>query len=622
MKAIRTCCALMLIAATSAAASSAPAAEKSTKKAAEKPNPSVVAVFSLDRPIVETPREDFFLGSSAALPLKTLVERLKAARDDEDVKAVVFLLGSTSLGAGQIEEIRGLMDQIKAAGKDVHVHADTATTGSYLLLSGASRLSIVPTGYMFLTGLNGEALYIRGLLDKIAVTPDYLTCGAYKSAAETFMCKAPSPEADEMTNWLFDSMYESYVELIASGRNTTAAKVRKWIDGGIYTADEALKQGIVDAVEYRPDFIAALEKKYGEDVEFDAKYGRKKSTDIDLSSPLGLFQLWAKLIAGPSSRTASKKDSVAIVYVDGPIMTGKPTPSPFSAGGIAYSSPIRKALHQAAEDDSIKAVVLRVDSPGGSAVASEIILNATKKVKAAKPLVVSMGNMAGSGGYYVACGADTIFADNLTLTASIGVVGGKFATTEMWDKIGVSFKSYKRGRNADLLSSETVFTKPQRQKVQAWMDDVYGVFKGHVTAIRGDRLKKDIDELAGGRVFTGRQALELGLVDKIGGLDDAIEFIAKEAGLKEYEIRVVPRLKNPLELLFADLSDGEQDDSHPLLSLTSPAVRTSSLLEVALPLLEGLDPARFKAARTALMRLDMLQQDGAVLMMPEIVIGE
>ena len=170
--------------------------------------------------------------------------------------------------------------------------------------------------------------------------------------------------------------------------------------------------------------------------------------------------------------------------------------------------------------------MLRVHSPGGSATASEIILNATKRVKAKKPFVVSMGGVAGSGGYYVACGADTIFADASTITASIGVVGGKFATTAMWNKVGITWKSYKRGANAGMLSSDSVFTPAERQKLQALMNEIYGVFKGHVTAIRGNRLKKKIDELAGGRVFTGRQALELGLVDKIGTLDDAIRFVA------------------------------------------------------------------------------------------------
>ena len=173
------------------------------------------------------------------------------------------------------------------------------------------------------------------------------------------------------------------------------------------------------------------------------------------------------------------------------ILPGKPNPSPFGSEseGYAYSTPIRKALDKLAEDKDVKAIVLRVNSPGGSAVASEIILNATKRVKAKKPLVVSMGNVAGSGGYYVSMGGDTIFARCATITASIGVVGGKFATTEMWNKIGITWDANRRGANAGLLSTDAVFTEAERKKMQDWMNDIYGVFKGHVVEARGAKLR-------------------------------------------------------------------------------------------------------------------------------------
>ncbi len=225
---------------------------------------------------------------------------------------------------------------------------------------------------------------------------------------------------------------------------------------------------------------------------------------------------------GTQAKTEDKK-TVAIVYVEGPIVLAADDGMSLLGGGTsAVAGQIRRALDKAAEDDSIKAVVLRVDSPGGSAVASEIILDATKRVKAKKPFVVSMGNVAGSGGYYVAMGSDTIFADRMTITASIGVVGGKLATEGLFDKVGVNFKSYQRGENAGLLASGDPFTERNAPTMQAWMNEIYEVFKGHVKANRGEKLEKPIDELAGGRVFTGEQALELGLVDGIGTLHDAI----------------------------------------------------------------------------------------------------
>jgi protease-4 len=265
-------------------------------------------------------------------------------------------------------------------------------------------------------------------------------------------------------------------------------------------------------------------------------------------------------------------------------------------------------------------VVLRVDSPGGSATASEIILDASKRVQAKKPLVVSMGNVAGSGGYYVACGANTIFADAATITASIGVVGGKFATTGMWNKIGITWESYGRGASSGLFSARDVFSKAEREKIQGLMADVYAAFKSHVTAIRSGRLKKDIEELAGGRVFTGRQALELGLVDKLGGLDDAIQHVAEQAHLKDYEVRVLPRPKNFMETLLSNLGAAEEENDDDLsISLGRlSANRQPSLIEAALPCLENLEPRRARAVQAALQQLSLFEKEPVILAMPVI----
>jgi protease-4 len=472
-----------------------------------------------------------------------------------------------------------------------------------------------------INGFSAEAPYLRGLLDNIGVKPDFITCGEYKSAAEIFMRKGPSPAAARMRNWLLDSLYESYLQSVAQGRGVKPTQVRQWIDGAVYTPEQAKDLGILDGVQHRQDFEAELRAKYGADVKFDHKYGRKKELEgIDLSSPFGLLQVWAKILQG-GKKASTGKDVIGIVHVEGAIMPGKPDPSPFQSESNAYSTPLRKALDKIAEDKHVKAVVLRVNSPGGSAVASEIILNATKRVKAQKPFVVSMGSVAGSGGYYVAMGTDTIFADPSTITASIGVLGGKFATTDMWNKLGIDWDSTRRGANAGLLSSDAVFTSAERDKMQTWMNDVYGVFKGHVVAARGTKLKKPIDELAAGRVFTGRQALDLGLVDKLGSLDDAIQFVAGQANTKDYEVRVYPEPKNFIELLTEDLGGGDRDPNHVALPSLG-ASRTTSILDLALPYLKGLDPVRLETIKTALRRLDLLQQEHAVLTMPEFEIRD
>jgi protease-4 len=296
------------------------------------------------------------------------------------------------------------------------------------------------------------------------------------------------------------------------------------------------------------------------------------------------------------------------------IVPGSKQPSLFPAS-MATSSDIRKALDKAAADDNVKAVVLRVNSPGGSAIASEIILDATKRVKAKKPFVVSMGDVAGSGGYYVSCGADTIFADETTITASIGVVVGKLVTNDMWGKVGITFKEYSRGKNAGLLSSSARFSDEQRKHLQSWMDEVYGTFKSHVTAARGNKLKKPLDEIAGGRVFTGRQALDLGLVDKMGTLNDAVRHAAKEANLADgYAVRVIPEPKNVMEALLEGLTGESSQDDAKHVTLGG----AGSISALALPYLQQLDPQRVGTVRAALQRLELLQQEGVILAMPEI----
>ena len=585
-----------------------------TVEAGAKP---VVAVFRLNGPITESPADESIpLFSPPGTSLKDLVERMNKAAGDDDVKAVVVLADSAQVGSAQVEEIRQAMDKVRAAGKEVLVHADSMGMGEYVLFSGASRLSVVPTGDVWITGLYAEQPYLRGLLDKLGVTPDYMTCGDYKSAAELFVRTGPSPEADRMMNWLLDGLYDGYVGLIARGRKMEPAKVKGLIDGALYTAESAKAAGLVDAVEHRQAFEAMLKEKYGSDVVFERKYGKAKGPQVDFSSPLGVMKFWAEVMGGGAKKAGPKKDAVAIVYVEGPIIVGSMQPSPFAGAEIATSSEIRKALDEAANDDSVKAVVLRVNSPGGSAVASEIILDATRRVKARKPFVVSMGDVAGSGGYYVACAADTIFADENTITASIGVVAGKFVTTPMWDKVGVAFKPYPRGKNAALLNTSRPFTDAERNVIRDWMDGVYATFRKHVTDSRGVKLKKPLDELAGGRVFTGKQAAELGLVDKIGTMQDAVAFVAEKAALKDYEVRVVPKPKNLIEQMMAGAGDDPSDKR--ILGVRGGA----SLVDAALPYLRHLDPVRVRAVKSALGRMQLLQEEGVLLAMPEVVVSD
>lgn len=571
----------------------------------EKPAPSIIPVFELHGGITDRPPvEDPLFGNIHAESLQSLLTRLKKAGDDDKVAAIVLLLDEVTLQSAQIEELRQTLKNVKGK-KPTYAHADSVKTGSYTLLTSASRASMSPTGDAWVTGLYMEGLYLRGLLDLLGVQPDFLTCGKYKSAAEMFMRKESSPEASEMNNWLIDSLYQSITSMISENRGVSKETVEGWLDRGVFSAEAALQAKLIDVVESREELLAFLKQTHGATVKFDKAYGKKTGPDINFENPFAMLQLWAQLL-NDTKATKSTKNAVAIVHVDGPIMLGKGQASLFGSSEGAYSETIRKALDKVADEPRIRAVVLRVNSPGGSAVASEIMLKAIRNVQTQKPVIVSMGNVAASGGYYVSSRAHRIFADSTTITGSIGVVAGKLATDAMWQRIGVNFHSVQRGKNAGLMQSSKAWTDQEKQELQGWMDEIYGVFKQHVTEGRGGKLKKPIDDLAGGRVYTGAQALELGLVDEIGSLNDAIAYAAKDVKLDDYEIRTFPEHKNFIEQLLADVADQKHDNKR----------LSAGLWSAIEPALKGLDPQRSALIQSALLQLDCVQQERVMLTSP------
>lgn len=585
------------------------------------PTAAKIAHFHLSGELSEKPKDDTFdLSGDQSSTLRELVERLDKAGKDASVKAVAITYDSTRMGYGQTEELRQALERLKAAGKPVWVHlggeALGVSTRVYLLFAGATRLSVEPTSDVWLSGIYGESLFLKGLLDKIGVSADFLQMGEYKSAAEMLTRIAPSPAAEANMNWLLDGLYGAAVDMIARSRSMDSAKVRQLIDQGPYSAQQAMQAKLVDALEYRDQFVSSLKKQFGEQVKVDNRYGQKKKQTVDLSSPLAVFSLLSKATAPAKKLTT---DTVALVYVSGMILPGYEKPSLFGGSNLAYSGNITKALEKLLGEEHVKAVVLRVDSPGGSALASEEIWRATQLFKGKKPVVVSMGNVAASGGYYVSCGADAILADAETITASIGVLGGKLVTTGMWQKLGVNWVPWKRGANADIFSTLHPFEGEQRAKLLAWMQQIYGTFKERVSQGRGKKLAKPIQELAEGRVFTGAQAKDLGLVDSLGGLSDAVTSAAQMAKTTSYEVRVFPEPKSFLEQLAEGLSEtGEKPTDISLRSAASPEMSSGlSELKSMVFALGKMDPQRSALVMQALGRLELLQAESVITMMPE-----
>jgi protease-4 len=576
--------------------------------------PSVVAHFHLSGSLTESPVVDpFGLTAGQVTSLADLVGRLRQASKDDNVKAVILTYGGMNFGFGQLEELREAIDRVKAAGKKIYVHSELMTTFTYALLCAGDNLSLAPESSLWLTGLYGEDLYIKGLLDKIGIEADMMHMGAYKSAGEMFTRRSPSEEAAENINWIFDSYYDSLVDMIATSRGKTPEAVRKLIDKGLYTTNEALNEGLIDAIETREAFVRRVRKEVGGPIKVDNRYGRKKGPQINMANPLAFFSILAEMFTAPKQ---PHKDAVAVIYVEGLILPGYGQPGLFGSINAAFSGDIRKALEKAAKDDMVKAVVMRVNSPGGSAEASEVILNATRPVQAEKPFVISMGNVAASGGYYICCSADTIFADQVTITASIGVVGGKLITKGMWDKLGIDWVSYKRGAHSDIFNSNQHYNDDERALLERYMQEVYDVFKGHVVKGRSNKLTKPVEEMAAGRVYTGKQALALGLVDKIGGLRDAIEYAAAKASLDDYEIRTIPE---PLDFITQMIQQYSGEGERPTdISLTEVATILTSHQALA-PFFEVLrktEPQRAKALLQALLRIKLVHSENVIMMMP------
>jgi protease-4 len=318
---------------------------------------------------------------------------------------------------------------------------------------------------------------------------------------------------------------------------------------------------------------------------------------VDLSSPFGFFSLLTR-----KSQPASDKPAVAIVYADGVIMDGDGDSGMFQEDGVGSES-MRKAFRTAARDENVKAVVIRIDSPGGSALASEVMWQAARHCAAKKPVIVSVGSMAASGGYYLASAGDKIYADSSAIVGSIGVVGGKFVLKDLYDKLGLHTQTFARGQNVGLFSSSEPWSDKQREMVTGWMKQTYDQFTRRVMTLRKDKIK-DIDKVARGRIFLARQAKALGLVDEIGGLQDAVAYAADKGGLKpgEYDVRILPEPKTLADYLMGNGPDAK-----------SPI---QSKIEIKDPVLGSLSPLLRRAMGRQLQMIQLLQDRPVVLVAP------
>jgi protease IV len=406
------------------------------------------------------------------------------------------------------------------------------------------------------------------------------------------------------------------VRQIAESRKLTPERVHELIDVGWFSAKDAVTAKLIDQTQYREDFIAGIKKQYGSDTKVVHNYGKKEGPEVNFDNPFAVFQIFSEMM---KVKEKSDRAAIAVVYVEGMIFDGKSEPSPFGGSSGAGSRTVRQAIAQAAKDDTVKALVLRVDSPGGSAFASDIICEATKRFKqSGRPVIVSMGNVAGSGGYYVSTQGDMIFADPASITGSIGVVGGKIVTKGLWDWVGVTSAEFKRGKLSDIMNTNRPFTDDERKVMQGFMDRVYEDFKARVREGRGERIKGDLEALAGGRVYTGKQALEIGLVDQLGGFTDAIKYAADKAELgRKFDLRVFPRPKTLIDILGeafgGQKEDEEFDCAASVGSVLSSRFARLPAMTSALEAVKAVDPAKAQALQNFLFQLELFSRESVLV---------
>jgi len=542
------------------------------------------------------------LAGSTSTSISDLTGAINKSADDKAVDAVLLAIEDPILSWAQVDELRQAIGSLRQSGKKIYAYAESLGQLDYLAASQCDQIIISPTGDLLMMGLAGRAIYLRHLLDKLGIQADLMQVGKFKSAAETLTRSEPSQEELDQINSVFDSLYDYLVESIAGSRNLPVPQIRRLLDEGPFTASEALAAGLVDQLMYRDEFLKYLKDQTGRSVRLKTDYEKKKKIDLQFNSPLGFMSLLQGLMYGPPEPAG---DAIAVVYIDGPIASGESNED--FGSNIVGSQTIRTALSELENDKEVKAIVVRIDSGGGSAIASDVIYHALRKASQVKPVVASLGSIAASGGYYIACGASTIVAQPSTITGSIGVVGGKIVTADLWEKLGITSYGFVRGRNAEIYSSMRPFTALERLKITTAMEEIYETFKKSVMETRGSHLKYSIESLAQGKIYTGGQAGELGLVDQTGGLDDAIKLAGQMAKIDKYNLRVRPLPKSLIEML--EEMFGQADNPQPYAAGVIAAKLGKSLLPAGFTWAAAQNPRQNYSA------LKMLHQGGNIVIL-------
>ncbi|MGB4774579.1 MAG: signal peptide peptidase SppA [Daejeonella sp.] len=468
-----------------------------------------------------------------SLGLNDILSNIKAAKADENIKGIYLDASSLQSGFATVEEIRNALLDFKKSGKFIIAYSEVYSQGAYYLVSVADKIYLNPEGIVDFRGLSSQITFLKGALDKLEIEAQVIKVGTYKSAVEPFILdKMSEPNRQQVTSFL-GSMYDHLLTRISESRKIPKDSLFAIANGArIRNAQDALNYKMVDGLRYKDEVLDELKKLTGIGSKKDIK-----SVTIEEYS------------AGKDADKGSSDNRIAVVYAYGEIVSGEGDDDRIG------SERISRAIRKARTDTKVKAVVLRINSPGGSALASDVIWREVVLTKKVKPVIVSMGDVAASGGYYIACAADSIFAQPNTITGSIGVFGIIPNMKNFFNnKLGITFDGVKTGQFADLGSVNRPLTDAERLIIQTEVNHIYSNFTEKVAKGR-NKPQSYIDSIGQGRVWSGTEALSNGLVDRLGNINDAIRSAAKKAKLKDYKLVAYPAQKDPIQSLFETSDD-------------------------------------------------------------------
>ncbi len=528
-------------------------------------------------------------GTEAAEPLfstfqetlKSKIDRIKKASIDPNIKGLILEIDGLSLGWGKLDEITAALNDFKKSGKKIYSYLESGEMKDYLAALPSHKIILPESGWLMLTGLKAEVTFYKEMLDKIGAQADFLKVGDFKAAIEPYTRTTMSEANRKQLEFVLDDFYEksivARVQIERTAKKLSLEQIRTMIDNGPYTAKKASELGLVDEVGYFNSVTEAFKKELKvNEIALVRNYGKEKSEEIDLSNPFALL----KLFAAPKV-SSNSKPKIAVIYASGAINTGKSNVD-FMGEESCGSTTIIQAIKQAENDKSVKAIVLRVDSPGGSALASDLIWAELKRCK--KPIIASMSDVAASGGYYICMAASKIYAEPGTITGSIGVFGGKINMGGTYAKLGIHSEVITRGANANLFSTTNSFSKSERDAMTKLIEDCYDQFISKALLGRqnaGSKLdRKTLEGLAGGRIWTGRQAKENGLIDELGTMQDAVKVAAKLGGLAadaDPELLLLPKSKSFLDSFLEPKSQLSLKSAFDALGISSIAPELKGL---------------------------------------------